>query len=532
MTKTNGLAQESKDQTSDDDHHLASFGYRQEMVRTLGSFSTFATGFAFISILTGMFLLFGFAYGTGGPASIWAWIAATIGQLLFALAFAELSVKYPLAGSVYNWTKYVSSPGVAWIAGVSMILALIASCAAVALTMQSILPSISNIFWLYGNGNGPNDATINSVILGTIMLVLTTIVSLSGAKVRSFVNNLGVMVELVASVALVIGLLMHAKRGVSVVFETNGTGAGTPAGYFGVLLVCLLLGLMIMWGFDTAGSVGEETINPRKTSPRAIIRALLASGVFGGLLILTTCMALPDLKDANIANLGLAYVLQTIFGKVIGDIILIAAAIAVFVCGLANQTGAVNMMFAMARDNALPASKSLAHIASGARTPVVPNILVAALSIAILVINVSQPQIILVVTSDCVIFALVSYIMVSGGFTMARIKGRWTLPEKGYFTLGRWGGLISGAAFVWAVVMTINIAWPRDVIYNPAAPFHWYLKWGGVYVPLGALLICYVLYLARYKGRIGRLSSHSSASPVALSDAQDGARSLRSAPEA
>ena len=54
-------------QEARDDHDLASFGYKQELVRTLGSFSTFAIGFAFISILTGMFELFAFAYGSGGP---------------------------------------------------------------------------------------------------------------------------------------------------------------------------------------------------------------------------------------------------------------------------------------------------------------------------------------------------------------------------------------------------------------------------------------------------------------------------------
>ena len=85
-----------------DDEDLARFGYKQELVRTLGSFSTFAIGFAFISILTGMFELFAFAYGSGGPASWWAWMIAVGGQLLFALAFAELAVHYPLAGSVYN----------------------------------------------------------------------------------------------------------------------------------------------------------------------------------------------------------------------------------------------------------------------------------------------------------------------------------------------------------------------------------------------------------------------------------------------
>jgi amino acid transporter len=98
---------------AEDDLLLAKLGYRQELTRSLGQFSTFATGFAFISILTGMFLLFGFTYASGGPASFWAWVVAVGGQMLFALAFAELAVKYPLTGSVYNWAKHIAKPGVA-----------------------------------------------------------------------------------------------------------------------------------------------------------------------------------------------------------------------------------------------------------------------------------------------------------------------------------------------------------------------------------------------------------------------------------
>ena len=47
---------------------LATHGYRQRLHRGLGSFSSFAAGFSYISILTGMFQLFGFGYGFGGPS--------------------------------------------------------------------------------------------------------------------------------------------------------------------------------------------------------------------------------------------------------------------------------------------------------------------------------------------------------------------------------------------------------------------------------------------------------------------------------
>ena len=55
---------------SDDSEDLARFGYRQELTRTLGSFSSFAAGFSYLSILTGLFQMFYLGFGAGGPAFI------------------------------------------------------------------------------------------------------------------------------------------------------------------------------------------------------------------------------------------------------------------------------------------------------------------------------------------------------------------------------------------------------------------------------------------------------------------------------
>jgi urea carboxylase system permease len=493
---------------TDDERDLASFGYKQELVRTIGSFTAFCTGFAFISILTGMFLLFGFVYGVGGPASVWAWVAAFGGQLLFALIFAEICTKYPLQGSVYNWTKHIArNPAVSWMAGASMILALIVSTAAVALTMQNILPSIWSGFWIYGNGSGSHDAAVNGIILASIMLLGTTIVNVLGQKVRSFVNNLGVTVELVGSVVLIIVFLFHAHRGPGVAFQTNGTGHGYGDGYLGALLICLLLGVLVMWGFDTAGSIGEETVNPRKTSPRAIVRALVASGVFGALLLLTASMAVKNVHDPNIASGGLAYIIHQTLGQTAGNIILVCAAVAVFVCGLANQIGAVNMMFAMSRDNALPGSERLARVARRG-TPVAPVVLVAVVAVAILAANIGQTSVFLVVSGTTVIFALFSYLLIAGSFLSLRLRGGWQRPAGKYFSLGKLGLPITMAACAWAIFTVIDIALPRNIVYNPASPFHWYLKWGGVLFPVILLALSFCVYWVR-RDRLGILASHA-----------------------
>src|ERR1700758_1084961 len=101
----------------DDTSDLARFGYRQELERSLGSFSSFAAGFSYISIMTGVFQLFGFGFASGGPAFIWTWPLVFIGQGAVALCFAEVAGQYPFAGSGYPWSKQIARPATSWMGG-------------------------------------------------------------------------------------------------------------------------------------------------------------------------------------------------------------------------------------------------------------------------------------------------------------------------------------------------------------------------------------------------------------------------------
>src|SRR5438876_11546859 len=96
-----------------DSADLARFGYKQELERSLGVFSSFAVAFSYISPSTGIFTLFYLALTIGG-FMFWSWPLVAAGQLMIALNFAELSSHYPVAGSVFQWTKYVSGRTYAW----------------------------------------------------------------------------------------------------------------------------------------------------------------------------------------------------------------------------------------------------------------------------------------------------------------------------------------------------------------------------------------------------------------------------------
>src|SRR4026207_1473162 len=193
-------ARMSQAQRSDSDH-LAEFGYKQELHRTLGSFSSFAAGFSYISILTGMFQTSYLGFLFAGPAFIWAWLVVLFGQVMVALPFAELSAHYPLAGSVYQWSKQVAGKAWAWNTGWVYLCAQIVTVPAVALAWQGILPQISTRFQVFKCSpsdtcpdpsfplfNNPDFAK-NAILLGIVMIVLTTIINVAGVSVLSRINN-------------------------------------------------------------------------------------------------------------------------------------------------------------------------------------------------------------------------------------------------------------------------------------------------------------------------------------------------------
>src|SRR5215210_4639992 len=112
---------------------LATFGYKQELRRTLGVFSSFAVAFSYISPSTGIFTLYFLGLVAVGGYLFWTWPIVALGQFIVALNFAELSSHYPIAGSVFQWTKYLASRPYAWFTGwVYMVAGVITVAAVVA----------------------------------------------------------------------------------------------------------------------------------------------------------------------------------------------------------------------------------------------------------------------------------------------------------------------------------------------------------------------------------------------------------------
>ncbi|MFE9094659.1 amino acid permease [Streptomyces sp. NPDC007264] len=458
---------------------LARFGYRQELHRSLGRYASFAAGFSFISVLTTVFQFFAFGYAFGGPVFFWTWPAVLVGQLLVAACFAELAARYPISGAIYQWSSRLSTATFGWFAGWIMVIGQIVVVAAAALALQTVLPPLWSGFQLVGGDPAPTSPTgaANAAVLGVVLLVLTTLVNIVDNRVMSAINRVGVTAEIIGACLIVVLLLTHSERSPGITFHTApGTG-----GLFGALLVGSFTAAYVMIGFDSAGEMSEETHNPRRTAPRTILTALGAAGLLGGLIILGGILAAPALTDGRLGTDGLSYVLTSSLGDGVGRVLLADVVVAVAVATLAIQTAACRMIFSMARDGRLPFAAPLARVNPRTGMPTAPALVVGVLAAALLLLNFVSPDAFLAIGTTCIVMLYLAYAMVTGPLLVRRLRGRFPAggtDETGapLFSLGRWGIPVNALALLYGLLMTVNLAWPRAAVYDPAGG-HWYFQW-------------------------------------------------------
>jgi urea carboxylase system permease len=499
------MATESVDAAGRDEDELAAFGYAQQLRRRLGPYASFAAGFSFVSILTTVFQLFALGFSFGGAAFFWTWPLVFAGQMLVALCFAELATRYPIAGCIYQWSRRLSNATIGWFAGWTMLIAQIVTISAAAIALQVVMPTIWSGFQVVGGDPTLTSSTgaSNAVLLGAILIAVTTTINAVGIRLMSRINSIGVTCELIGVAALILLLFTHAKRGPQAVLHQ--TGAPPHQGYFGLFIVSALMAAYVMVGFDSAGELSEETHEPRRTAPIAIIKALAASGIGGGLLLLAAIMAAPSLTNGQLATGGLPYVLTSRLGSTVGKIFLVDVTVAICVCTLAIQTAATRMMFSMSRDGALPFAGALGRVNDVTGTPIMPAIVTGVLSAALLVVNVGKPALFLDLTSACIVTLYVAYLFVTVPSLIRRLQGGLGGEERGTrFSLGRWGLAVNIGAVVYGVLMTVNMAWPRASVYDPAGG-SWYLQWFSILLLAGAALTGAAAFL--YLRRANRITA-------------------------
>jgi amino acid transporter len=271
----------------------------------------------------------------------------------------------------------------------------------------------------------------------------------------------------------------------------------------------------VMYGFDTAGSLAEETTDPRRKAPRAILRALAAAAGAGGLLLLFALLAAPELGDVKLADGdegGLPLLVRGVLGEGVGKVLLCDVIFAVTVCTLAVHTGAVRMMFAMARDNNLPFGHSLSHVSQTSRTPIVPAVAAGLLAAAVLLVNVWLPGAVDLVAPVAILWANLAYLLVTLPLLVRRLRG-WpgnARPDgRPVFALGRWGVGVNLVAVVWGVGMIVNIGWPR----RPTPETTWYQQYGAILFTAALVAVGGLYYALVQRHKTGILEEHRARGP-------------------
>ncbi len=230
------------------------------------------------------------------------------------------------------------------------------------------------------------------------------------------------------------------------------------------------MSIFIVFGFDTAGTFGEETVDAGRQAPRGVLSSILISGAVGLVFFLAVLLAIPNVQDTIKEGLAGGFPIATIItssltaqliaGITVGEVYLLVILASVFVCTLAIQGAATRMMFSMGRDRHLPLGGVW-----GERQP-----------------PLQDPgqrgdrgrrprgdpdpgdgpvrRLRPLDRGDGLIYC--SYFLCNLGVLIARRKG-W--PHEGaWFSLGRWGTiLVNILALVWGGLMIINIAlWKTD----------------------------------------------------------------------
>lgn len=385
---------------------------KKSLKRSLGAFQLTLLGIGAV-IGTGIFVLTATAAQKAGPGMMVSFMVAGVVCALAALCYSELASMVPVAGSAYTYSYAVMGEIVAWLVGWALILEYALGASAVAVGWSGFITGLlenvgvhlphalkvgPQIQWGFLQG-GEIGGFINLPAVVIVGVVTTLLVI--GTKESATVNAVLVLIKVTAlTLFLIITLPMisghasnfqpFAPRGWGNPLSSSGTGIlGAAASIFFAYV-----------GFDAVSTAAEETKNPQRNVPIGLIGSLLictvfyllvAAGVVGAygaqpLVDPATGLAFkegsPELyasaacQAANAPTVcskeALAYILRHVSNPLFGNLVGLAAAIALPSVVLLMMYGQTRVFFVMARDGLLPDRLSAVH--PRFRTPYVVTI--------------------------------------------------------------------------------------------------------------------------------------------------------------
>lgn len=409
--------------------------------RVLGLRSLVLFGLAY---MTPMIVLgiFGIVAEVTEGASASAYAVALVAMIFTAASYGRLSAAFPVSGSAYTYVRktidsragfavgwailldYLFLPMVIWLIGAAY--------------MQAQFPDVPVFVWLLA------------------FIAITTILNIIGLKVADRTNMV-----LMAFQALV--LILFVGFSVAFVLGGGGTGSLLDAGPFlgdNGSITAITAGAAIaaysFLGFDAITTFTEETIEPKKTVPRAILLVALIGGAIFIVVSYTTQLVYPGgtFDDAGSAALLIA---GQIGGAAFSALFLAGLIIAQFTSGLAAQASASRLLFAMGRDGVLP-KKAFGAITTRFKTPVFNLIAIGVVGLIALFLDITTS------TSFILFGAFLAFTMVNiaviAHFARERKSGR-NLNALTHVVFPLLGAIVCGYLLLQLdmTAITLGLAW-------------------------------------------------------------------------
>lgn len=439
---------------SRDAQDLGSFGYAQELFRTMGGFSNFAISFSIISILTGAVTLYGYGLEMGGPLEMTlGWPVATIFTLAVAASMAELCSAFPTSGAMYHWASALGGPKWGWFTAWLNIIGLVSAQAGINYgCAQFVLPLL-----------GISARPLNVFLMFTFILIVQGALNHVGVRLVAALNNLSVTVHIAGVIIIVACIVVLAPlQPVSFLFQAVNSNRRSP--YVWAFMLGLLQAQWTYTGFDASAHMAEETADPRRTAPWGIVLSVAVAGVAGYALLMALTLCIVSLPQALNARdpqgdaipVAIAVMREGV-GARLGNVLAALASMAMWFCGLSCVTSTSRAVFSLARDRGIPFASTFRRVSPrfGTPGPAIWAVLVA--TAAAMAWSGAIP----VVTSLSTVSLYLAYIIPV--FMAFRARGKaasWT--SKSVWSLGRWGRFTNLVAMGYASIVAIILVMPPN----------------------------------------------------------------------
>ncbi|KAI0373776.1 amino acid transporter [Pilatotrama ljubarskyi] len=418
-------------------------------------------------------LSFGLASG-GHAGMVWGWFIPCLFIMCIAGSMAELASSMPTSAGLYYFSAKLAperySALASWITGWANVTGQVTLVCSIDYTVAQMITTAVAV------------STDGTVILGAgptygillAILVVHGLMCSAATKILARLNLFYGFLTAGATVAAVVALLVcsgGSKVSTRTAFTSfeNNTGWGNDGWAF---LLAFAAPMWSLTGYDSAAHISEEISSAARAAPIAILVSVAAVGAMGWILIIAvsfTTLSVPALLETDL-SLPMGQLLLDVLGKRGMLAVWSFTIIAQFLCGAAQGVDASRVVFAFARDNALPGSRWWKRVNKYTQTPVNAVWLVIALSALCGLLGFSATA-----------FSSLAGASVIGLYTsyatpiFLRITSGRNKLVPGPFSLGRWYMPVGAIAVAWVSFIVVLLCFPpsqtttaADMNYAPA----------------------------------------------------------------